>query len=215
MRLTGLSRSLVRQIIRGEREDVFRIRESSLTPWLPRLEREWSGGCRNVAELWRRLRADGFQGSLRVVGEWATRQRRAEQVMPSGTGKSPPARRIARLLTMGRDHLCRADAIQVARIEAALPTLAAARALIERFTDMVRNAREDALSDWLDEADDSQLSSFARGLRRDHAAVAAALREPWSNGQTEGQINRLKTLKRQMYGRANIDLLRARLVEAS
>ncbi|WJS87492.1 hypothetical protein [Paracoccus sp. TOH] len=109
VRSTGLSRKLVRQILRGEREDVFRIRESSLTPWLPRLEQEWNG-----AELWRRLRADGFRGSLRVVGEWATRQRRAEQAVPNGTGKSPPARRIARLPTKGRDHLSRADAVQVA-----------------------------------------------------------------------------------------------------
>ncbi|MBM2405423.1 transposase, partial [Sulfitobacter pseudonitzschiae] len=133
----------------------------------------------------------------------------------SGTRKSPPARRIARLLTMGRDHLTHTDAIQVARIEAALPALATARELTDRFTDMVRNARENALAAWLDEAEDSMLSSFARGLRSDQAAVAAALREPWSNGQTEGQINRLKTLKRQMYGRANIDLLKARLVAAS
>lgn len=215
VRSTGLSRKLVRQILRGEREDVFRIRESSLTPWLPRLEQEWSGGCLNGAELWRRLRADGFRGSLRVVSEWATRQRRAEQAVPNGTGKSPPARRIAGLLTMGRDHLSRADAVQVARIEAALPALATARALTDRFTDMVRNARGDALAAWLDEAEASMIAPFARGLRSDCAAVAAALREPWSNGQTEGQINRLKTLKRQMYGRANIDLLRARLVAAS
>ena len=215
VRSTGLSRKLVRQILRGEREDVFRIRESSLTAWLPRLEQEWSGGCQNGAELWRRLQAGGFHGSLRVVGEWATRQRRAEQAVPNGTGKSPPARRIARLLTLGRDHLCRADAVQVARIEAALPALAAARALTDRFTDIVRNAREDALADWLDEADGSMIAPFARGLRSDYTAVAAALREPWSNGQTEGQINRLKTLKRQMYGRANIDLLRARLVAKS
>lgn len=215
VRLTGLSRGLVRQIVRGEREDVFRIRESSLTPWLPRLEREWAGGCRNGAELWRRLRAGGFQGSLRVVGEWATRQRRAEQAVPSGTEKSPPARKIARLLTIGRDHLSKTDAIRVARIEAALPALAEARRLTDRFTDMVRNAREDALEGWLDDAEKSLLAAFARGLRRDQAAVAAALREPWSNGQTEGQINRLKTLKRQMYGRANIDLLRARLVAAA
>lgn len=132
-----------------------------------------------------------------------------------GTGKLPPARKIARLLTVGRDHLSKADAIQVARIEAALPALATARGLTDQFTDMVRNAREDALETWLDKAGESQLDAFARGLRRDQAAVAAALREPWSNGQTEGQINRLKTLKRQMYVRANIDLLRARLVEAS
>ena len=214
VRQTGLSRKLVRQILRGEREDVFRIRESSLTPWLPRLEREWVGGCRNGAELWRRLHADGFRGSLRVVGEWATRQRRAAQAIPSGPGKSPPARRIARLMTIARDHLCKADAVMVARIEAAIPALAVARALTDRFTDMVRNARESALAAWLDEAEHSLITSFARGLRSDQAAVAGALREPWSNGQTEGQINRLKTLKRQMYGRANIDLLKARLVAA-
>jgi transposase len=213
VRQTGISCQLVRQILRGEREDVFRIRESSLTPWLPRLEREWAGGCRNGAELWRRLRADGFQGSLRVVGEWATRQRRAEPAAPSGTEKSPPARKIVGLLTLGRDHLCKADAIQVARVEASLPALAAARRLTDRFMDMVRNAREDELEGWLNEAENGLLGAFARGLRRDQAAVAVALREPWSNGQTEGQINRLKALKRQMYGRANIDLLKARLVQ--
>ena len=72
----------------------------------------------------------------------------------------------------------------------------------------------DGLTTWLDEAVNSEIGTFARGLRSDQAAVSAALSEPWSNGQTEGQINRLKTLKRQMYGRANIDLLKARLVAA-
>jgi transposase len=56
------------------------------------------------------------------------------------------------------------------------------------------------------------LASFANGLRADQAALTAALREPWSNGQTEGQINRLKMLERTMYGRANLDLLKARLI---
>lgn len=212
VRLTGLSRGLVRQIVRGEREDIFRIRQSSLTPWLQQLEQEWAGGCWNGAELWRRLRAAGFKGGLRVVGEWATRQRRAEKTIPVGTGKSPPARKIARLLTTARDHLSKADAILVAQVETVLPALAMARALTNRFTDMVRNGREDALDPWLHEAEESLMASFARGLRKDHAVVTAVLREPWSNGQTEGQINRLKMLKRQMYGRANIDLLKARMV---
>lgn len=212
VRLTGLSRGLVRQIMRGEREDIFRVRQSSLTPWLLRLEKEWRGGCRNGAELWRRLRGDGFLGSLRVVGEWATRQRRAEQASFAGQGKSPSARKIAKLLTTGRDHLSKADAVTVAQVEAALPALAAARELTDRFTDMVRNGTKDALDPWLSEAGNSMLASFARGLHRDRAAVVAALSQPWSNGQTEGQINRLKALKRQMYGRAKIDLLRARLV---
>ena len=215
VRTTGLSRTLVRQIVRGEREDIFRVRESSLTPWLPRLEQEWGAGCRNGAELWRRLRRAGFRGSNRAVGEWATRQRRSETATAVGTGKSPPARKIARLLTTARDHLSKSDAIMVARIERAIPCLAAARGLRDRFTDMVRNGPAEALSEWLGEAETSAIASFARGLRADQAAVAAALREPWSNGQTEGQINRLKTLKRQMYGRANIDLLKARMIAAA
>ena len=89
------------------------------------------------------------------------------------------------------------------------------------YTDMstlrssIRNRDAAALADWLAAAANSDLASFVRGLRADEAAVAAALREPWSNGQTEGQINKLKMLKRQMYGRANLDLLRARLVVAA
>ena len=215
VRMTGLSRNLVRQILRGEREDAFRLRQSSLEPWLPRLTREWEGGCRNGAELWRRLRAEGFGGSLRVIGEWATRQRRAEASAYSAPARCPSARRIARMMTTARDRLSRSDAVTVARIEAAVPDLAAASALAGRFVNMVRNGEHDNLEDWLSEAEGSLLASLARGLNADRHAVLAALREPWSNGQTEGQINKLKALKRQMYGRANLDLLRARLVAAA
>lgn len=99
----------------------------------------------------------------------------------------------------------------MAQIEAALPALAQARVLAEQFTSMVRNRSADQLGAWLAMAEGSLLSAFARGLHKDQAAVSAALREPWSNGQTEGQINRLKFLKRQMYGRAGIALLKARI----
>ena len=215
VRMTGLSRNLVRQILRGEREDAFRLRESSLEPWLPRLTREWEGGCRNGAELWRRLRAKGFRGSLRVVGEWATRQRRAEASAYSPPARCPSARRIVRMMTTARDRLSRSDAVTVARIEAAVLDLAAASALAGRFVNMVRNGEHDDLDDWLSEAEGSLIASLARGLNADRHAVLAALRKPWSNGQTEGQINKLKALKRQMYGRAGLDLLRARLVHAA
>ena len=137
VRMTGLSRNLVRQIRRGEREDAFRLRQSRLEPWLPWLTREWESGCRNGAELWRRLRAKGFGGSLRVVGEWATRQRRAEASAYAAPGRCPSARRIARMMTTARDHLSRSDAVTVARIEAAVPDLAAACALTGRFANMV------------------------------------------------------------------------------
>jgi transposase len=69
VRRTGHSRGLVRQVIRGERNDVFRVRQSSLEAHLPWLDAQWAAGCRNGAELWRQLRAHGFRGSLRVVAE--------------------------------------------------------------------------------------------------------------------------------------------------
>ena len=211
VRITGLSRGLIRRVLRGEREDVFRLRQSSLTPWFPLLEKHWLDGCRNGAELWRRLRSNGFQGSLRVVGEWATRQRRAEAAIPHGSGNCPPSRKIARMMSSGRHHLSKTDSIFVTQVEHALPQLAQDRRLLDAFTSMVRNGEEDGLADWLDQAKTSGLAAFSRGLSADLDAVAAALREPWSNGQTEGQINRLKMLKRQMYGAAGIDLLLARL----
>ena len=127
----------------------FRLRQSSLEPWLPWLTREWESGCRNGAELWRRLRAKGFGGGPRVVGEWATRQRRAEASAYSAPGRCPSARRIARMMTTARDHLSRSDAVTVARIEAVVPDLAAACALTGRFANMVRNGEHDNLEEWL------------------------------------------------------------------
>jgi transposase len=78
VRQTGRSRKLVRSILRGEDGDVFRCRTNMLQRHLGTLDREWAAGCRNGAELWRRLRAAGFKGGLRVVTEWATRRRHSE-----------------------------------------------------------------------------------------------------------------------------------------
>ncbi|TSD81454.1 transposase, partial [Mycobacterium sp. KBS0706] len=81
VRRTGHSRNLVRRVLRGQRSDVFRVRESSLELYLPWLDAQWAAGQCNGAELWRRLKAQGFRGCLRVVAEWAARRRRrAEQV---------------------------------------------------------------------------------------------------------------------------------------
>ena len=199
---TGSSRQTVRRILRGERDEVFRVRANSLEPWLVQLDEAWSNGCRNGAELWRRLRRADFGGSLRVVSEWATRRRRTEQAPANSSRKCPSARKIAMMLTGKRDHLTKYEAITVAIIESAVPVLAAARHLLERFQAMIRRRDADGLDAWLD------------GLRADEPAIATALRLPWSNGQTEGHITKLKLVKRQMYGRAKLDLLRARLLGA-
>ena len=116
-RTTGHSRKLERNVLRGLTGDVFRVRESSLEAHLPRLDAEWAAGCRNGAELWRRLRESGFTGSLRVVGEWATRRQRSERTPEGSLGKVPSARILSRLMTTRRDSLTKADAVIMATIE--------------------------------------------------------------------------------------------------
>ena len=215
VRKTGHSRNRVRQVLRGDRGDVFRTRQSSLDAHLPLLDAQWAGGVRNGAKLWRLLKLDGFRGSLRVVSEWATRRRRSERASDQQLQKVPSARTIARLMTSARDHMSKADTVTIAAIEAGVPTLIAARTLTDRFHTMIRNRKEADLVPWIAAASDSLIGSFASGVTKDIAAVHAALVQPWSNGQTEGQITKLKLVKRQMYGRAKIDLLQARLIGAT
>ncbi len=213
-RTTGLSRQTIRTIVRGQRHDIFPARQSSLDPWLVQLEAEWTGGCHIGAELWRRLRASGFAGSLRVVGEWATRRRRDDQHgQPSGPSLS--ARTIARGLTVERDSGSARIALVNAAIEAAAPELIAARNLLDRFHAMMRSRDAARLDPWIASAKASKLASFAVGIEADKDAIAAAITEPWSSGQVEGKINRLKLIKRQMFGRANLDLLKARVMAAA
>ena len=213
-RTTGLSRQTIRKIVRGQRHDVFRTRQSSLDPWRVRLEAEWKGGCRVGAELWRRLRASGFAGSLRVVGEWATRRRRDDRLGQSA-GPSPSARTIARGLTVERDPGSARTALVNATIETAVPELIAARDLMDRFHAMMRSKDVDRLDPWIASGREGKLASFVAGVEADKQAIAAAITEPWSSGQVEGKINRLKLIERQMFGRANLDLLKARLMAAA
>ncbi len=95
-----------------------------------------------------------------------------------------------------------------------MPSLAKARELVERFQMMIRSGKGEDLNGWIDDAMKSPLAALATGIRADREAVTAAIVEPWSNGQTEGQITRLKLLKRQAYGRAKVDLLRKRVLRA-
>lgn len=118
-------------------------------------------------------------------------------------------------MTVTRDHMNKADTVTVAAIQAGVPLLVEAHALIERFHAMIRKKEADQLDPWIAEASGSLVSSFATGVVRDKAAVRAAIVEPWSNGQVEAQITKLKLVKRQMYGRAKLDLLQARLLGAA
>jgi len=214
VRRTGHSRNLVRQISRGGGNDVFRTRQSTLDGHLPFLDAQWSDGCHNGTELWRRLIGLGFKGSLRVVSEWATRRRHADKASDQQLQRIPAARTIAKLMTTKRDHLTKSETVTVAAIEKGVPTLADARVLVNRFQAMIRQKTESELEAWIIESKRSLIASFANGIARDKAAVQAAITLPWSNGQVEAQITKLKLVKRQMYGRAKLDLLQARLIGA-
>jgi transposase len=126
----------------------------------------------------------------------------------------PSARKIARLMTIGRDLLTKAETVMVVAIEAGVPTLVEAREIITEFHLMIRRRLETGLIPWIERARASLIASFANSVARDEAAVRGAITSSWSNGQTEGQITRLKLVRRQMYGRGNIDLLQARLIGA-
>jgi transposase len=216
MRRTDKSRGLVRQVVRGARTDMFRSRMSSLEPFLTRLEAAWADDCRNGAALWRAMKIEGFTGGLRVVTEWATRKRKEEgtETRDKRPGKAPSARRIAQMMTTDRDKVSKTVARTVAIIGEAVPDLTTARDLLDRFHRIIQHRKGERLEQWIEEAKLGLLKSFASGIVQDEAAVKAALTEPWSNGQTEGQNTKLKLVKRQMYGRAGLDLLRARLLGA-
>lgn len=118
-------------------------------------------------------------------------------------------------MTIGRDSFSKSETVTVAAIETGVPMLTEARELIKRFHAMIRKKVAADLDRWIDDARSSLIASFANGIGRDKAAVRAAIASPWSNGQTEGQITKLKLVKRQMYGRGKMDLLEARLIGAN
>lgn len=216
VRRLAIGRNTVRRWLRGAAPDLFRPRRSMLEPYRATLERRWTEGCRNGTQLWRELRDAGFRGGLRVVTEWATRQRLAGHPGRSASGFTvPPLRRVARILTADPSTLQVEEQQYLNRLLATSAPLALARDLALRFAAIVRERKADDLDRWLADAAESEMRSFADGLRQDEAAVRAALELPWSNGQTEGQITRLKLIKRQMFGRAKHDLLRARVLQAA
>src|SRR5215470_19977179 len=117
-------------------------------------------------------------------------------------------------MTIGRDTLSKSETVTVAAIEDGVPLLVQAREIIAEFHAMIRKKCRADLDAWLERARASLVASFANGVTNDRAAINAAIILPWSNGQTEGQITKLKLVKRQMYGRGKLDLLQARLIGA-
>lgn len=196
------------------------LRPSGLDPYRPYLQQRWQEGCRNAAQLWRELRAQGFTGCTSRVRQWAGQRRQdASSPSPEATRarvawNTPSSRRAVRLALAEADQLSPADSQFVSILLTDSPELARVIDLARRFTGMVQQRTPGVLETWLAEAKTTGLTAFAQSLSQDLAAVRAALTLPWSTRPVEGHINRLKTLKRQMYGRASFALLRQRLLAA-
>ena len=181
------------------------------------MTKRWEEGCHNATRIWQEIRKLGFDGSRRIVGEWATAKRKSALASASIPEKIIPwsASRASWLLVKQEADLTDEDRQALERMKHADGKVAEAYALGQRFADMVRERQPESLPPWLEDAAKSRieaLKQFAKGIKQDLAAVTNALALPWSNGQTEGQVNRLKLIKRQMYGRANFDLLRKRVL---
>ena len=223
-RLLGADRKTLRGWLQAGGVPAWRQprRGGVLDPYHGHLERRWAEGCRNAARLWRELAVTGFPGRPTTVRSWATRRRKAEPdassppVTTEGRPWRPPSgRRVARLLMAGTDGLPDADRAFATRLLAQVPALDATITAARRLALSLQKKSTEALGDVLAASEATLLAPFVAELRKDTAAVQAALDTPWTTSPVGGQINRIKTIKRSMYGRAGFGLLRARILNAA
>jgi transposase len=204
--------------------------DSGLTPYKPYLLERWNAGCYTAMRLFRDLRQQGYAGSYGVVAAYARRLRQAQGLPPGhrcprqplpavAEPPCPPLtpRRATWLVLRREAKRTDAAAHQLEQLRAQHAEVAEAIDLAQDFATLVRQRQPAQLDPWLQRATTSTLEAlrrFAIGVYEDYEAVKAGVTLPWSNGAVEGHINRLKMLKRQMFGRARLDLLSRRFVGA-
>jgi transposase len=188
---------------------------STLDPYRAYLDGRIREGCTNAAQLWRELKERGFGGGRSIV---STCVRELRGGAPTGTARAqrrPSLRRTAWLLTRADGELSLEEHQYVTTLVVQVPELAEVQAHAVEFGRLLREHDVGAFDVWLGSAARGPLAAFVASLRTDERAVRAAVAEAWSNGPVEGQVNRLKLVKRQMYGRAGFELLRARVLHAA
>jgi hypothetical protein len=234
VRQTGFNWRTVAKWVRLDElpeRNVMAPRSSTPSGFHDHLARRWAEGCTSGRALLLEIRDLGYTGSLSHLGRLLADWRRAGRpvtvdaataatpiLVDHVTGHLVSPIVAAALCVKPRGLLTQAQAAQVDAFKAISPAFATMRALAMRFRGILRGGDVEKLTVWLRDADRSALYGirrFVHTLRLDLTAVRNAITETWSNGQTEGQINRLKMLKRAMYGRAGVDLLRARMIPLS
>ncbi|HLB75577.1 MAG TPA: ISL3 family transposase, partial [Candidatus Dormibacteraeota bacterium] len=203
---------------------------SILNPYKAYLLERWNAGCHTAIQLFQEIQPRGYTGSSRRVTAYVSRIRQAQGIPPRRQGRrqilpvvaepvSQPLtpRRATWLVLRRAAQRTEAEAQQLAQLHAQSAEVAEAIDLAQDLTHLVRQRQPEHLDPWLERASTSALEAvrrFTSGLRDDYAAVKAGVTLPWSSGPVEGHINRLKMLKRQMFGRARLDLLSRRFIRA-
>ena len=207
-------------------------RQSQIDRHLNYLSRRWAEGCCNSAQLHREIRSQGYRGSESSVRHFIARWRASlpDRLKRTRSGPSSPspktggkkivasARQTTWLLLRDVEKLETEERAFVEHLVEISPVIAEAQILAREFNRILKQRDQAAFPGWMERASESripEMKSLAAGIERDRAAVTAALAYEWSNGTTEGHINRLKTLKRAMYGRAKFDLLRIKVLAGS
>jgi transposase len=214
-----LARGTVRRYVRAATadellHDQWQHRVGPLEEYKPYLRRRVAEGCGNATTLHQEIRELGFPGTYTAVRTFLRDLRPERNAAPA---KSPGVRAVTGWLTRHPDSLDEDERQQKADILAHCPELAALAEHVRTFATMMNNLDGHLLDDWITAARNSglvPLVGFARGLTDDYEAVRNGLTLPYSSGAVEGNVNRIKVLKRQMYGRANFDLLRKRVLLA-
>jgi transposase len=222
-RTKGISRHTIRRLIAEElppRNHVVHPRPGglsspSLQPYVSYLQDRWQAGCQNIAQLYREITTQGYQGSRSLL----------QQALKAWRPPRPPQKERKRTRHLSIRWMCLRppedlEPDEQPALEQLLTEdegLAAGYRLLQRFRELIATRDVPALVTWLADAEASELPSFvtlATGIRADYAAVEAALTTKWSNGPVEGHVHRVKLIKRQGYGRARFDLLRRQVLAA-
>jgi transposase len=197
-------------------------RKGVLDPHRNFLDQRWREGSSNAVQLWRELVTRGFGGRPSTVRAWAGAHRRALPASePSGSAKATPQwqlpsrRGLARLLMAQPATLAVVEGVFMEVLLSAQPHLAEALAVARRLRSVLLWEVDEDVDPVLADAEATPTAGFVTSMRRDIDAILAALSSSWTTSPVEGQINRLKTIKRSMYGRASFTLLRARVLHAA
>ena len=219
MRELGLAKETVRRFARASSAEELLAkargrRPSVLDEFKPYLHQRWNAGCTNILQLHAEIKKAGYQGSYGTVRDYL-QPFRALGAAPPAAPAPPKARQVASWILRDPATLDEEEQVKLNDARARCPHLDALAGHVTEFAKILTQRQGDRLDAWIAtvEADDQpNLHSFTTGLKHDHAAVANGLTLPHSSGAVEGNVNRIKMIKRQMYGRASFDLLRKRVL---